>query len=58
MAFKNKIPQWLQSDWLYALLLFIAFLSAKGYKYGWDDQHLEIPLKLVPYSNIILQSMD
>jgi len=44
MTFKNKIRQWAQNDWLMALLLLLIFLFIKGYKYNWDDQHLEIPL--------------
>jgi hypothetical protein len=30
--------------WAMALVLFIIFFSINGYYYGWDDQHLEIPL--------------
>lgn len=33
-----------QSPWFIALILLCAFLTTTGYKYGWDDQHLEIPL--------------
>jgi len=34
----NKKP------WFLAFLLLVVYLSINGYKYGWDDQHLEIPL--------------
>ena len=44
MAFKNKITKWIQKDWFTALFLLIIYLAIKGYKYGWDDQHVEIPL--------------
>jgi hypothetical protein len=30
--------------WVMALLLSGVFFSVNGYKFGWDDQHLEIPL--------------
>lgn len=44
MTFKNKIQQQLSRDWFIALILTALFLILKGYKFGWDDQHLEIPL--------------
>ncbi len=44
MSFKDRFPKWLRSDWFQTLLLFLIFLAIKGYKYNWDDQHLEIPL--------------
>ncbi len=40
----DKIRRILQSDWVIALLLTLFFLAIKGYRYAWDDQHLEIPL--------------
>ena len=43
MAFKNKIKSYVRSDWLVSFLLFLVFLAVRGYKFGWDDQHLEIP---------------
>lgn len=32
------------SPWIIGLFLFLIFLLTNGYKYGWDDQHLEIPM--------------
>ncbi|VAW14635.1 hypothetical protein MNBD_BACTEROID05-1007, partial [hydrothermal vent metagenome] len=40
----EKILQILQSPWSMALFLLGVFLATTAYKYGWDDQHLEIPL--------------
>ncbi|MEW5895784.1 MAG: DUF6798 domain-containing protein [Candidatus Omnitrophota bacterium] len=34
----------LNNQWIVALFLLVVFLSANGYTYGWDDQHVEIPL--------------
>ena len=34
----------LKNDVVLALILLAAFLLTNGYTYGWDDQHLEIPL--------------
>ncbi len=36
-------PLW-RKDWVIAVLLLGIFLLTNGYTYGWDDQHLEIPL--------------
>ncbi len=36
--------KYLYSPWFIALLLLGVFLSTTSYKYGWDDQHVEIPL--------------
>jgi len=33
-----------KNQWIIALLLLSIFLATNGYIYGWDDQHLEIPL--------------
>lgn len=42
---KTKIPFFSPtSPWIIALFLFLVFLLTNGYKYGWDDQHLEIPM--------------
>lgn len=30
--------------WLMAVFFTLVFLAINGYKFGWDDQHLEIPL--------------
>ncbi len=40
----EKILKTLQSPWSIALFLLGVFLATTAYKYGWDDQHLEIPL--------------
>jgi len=44
MKLSPKIRSGFQSDWFIALLLLGLFLFIAGYRYGWDDQHLEIPL--------------
>ncbi|HOW36327.1 MAG TPA: hypothetical protein PL155_07950 [Candidatus Omnitrophota bacterium] len=44
MLNKEKIRTILRSDWFISALLLIVFFIARGYKFGWDDQHLEIPL--------------
>ncbi len=41
---KTALRNWIRSDWSAAFLLLAIFLGIKGYKFGWDDQHLEIPL--------------
>jgi hypothetical protein len=38
------LKRFLRSDWFAAALLLAAFLLTNRYIYGWDDQHLEIPL--------------
>ncbi len=32
------------NDWFIALVFLVVFFLTHGYRYGWDDQHLEIPL--------------
>lgn len=44
MNLKNKILQIIRSDWTVSLILLAIFFLTTSYKYGWDDQHLEIPL--------------
>ena len=34
----------LNSDWIIAGIVLLIFLACNGYTYGWDDQHVEIPL--------------
>ncbi len=36
--------KYLYSTWFISLVLLGVFLSTTSYKYGWDDQHVEIPL--------------
>jgi len=43
-SWQLKIQNNLQSPWCIALILLAVFLIVSGYHYGWDDQHLEIPL--------------
>ncbi len=43
-SFLTKSAPVIQSDWFLALLLLGIHLAARGYIYGWDDQHLELPL--------------
>ena len=33
-----------QNDWVVAFFLLVIFLLTNGYIFGWDDQHLELPL--------------
>ena len=33
-----------RNEYFIALLLLLAYLLTHGYSYGWDDQHLEIPI--------------
>jgi len=40
----NKIQSLFQSSWFIAAMLLAVFFLSTSYKYGWDDQHLEIPL--------------
>ncbi len=44
MSIKAKLNRLASSDWLVAFGLLIIFLLTNGYIYGWDDQHVEIPL--------------
>ena len=39
-----KLKAILSWDWVIGLILLGIFLATNGYTYGWDDQHLEIPL--------------
>jgi len=39
-----KIRHVATRDWVIGLFLLSVFLLTNGYIYGWDDQHLEIPL--------------
>jgi len=44
MKLSPKFQTIVQSSWFISLLLFGLFYIINGYKFGWDDQHLEIPL--------------
>ncbi len=44
MPLSLQLKKILKNDWFVALSLFLIFLATNGYTYGWDDQHLEIPL--------------
>ncbi len=44
MPIKDKTIRFLSRDGVIGLLLLAIFLLTNGYIYGWDDQHLEIPL--------------
>lgn len=39
-----SIKKILAQDWFLGLVLFLIFLSNNGYTFGWDDQHLEVPM--------------
>jgi len=41
---RNNFYKAIQSPWVISLLILIIFFLTTGYRYGWDDQHLEIPL--------------
>ena len=43
-SLKSLLCKFSRSDALAAFLLLAVFLLTHGYTYGWDDQHLEIPL--------------
>ncbi|NTV29381.1 MAG: hypothetical protein HGA80_04795 [Candidatus Omnitrophica bacterium] len=43
-SFKDRSQQLLRSDWLIAAGIVVIFLITNRYIFGWDDQHLEIPL--------------
>ncbi|MFP4472714.1 MAG: DUF6798 domain-containing protein [Candidatus Omnitrophota bacterium] len=43
-SWRLKFISIVQTDWVISLLLLGVFLATNGYTYGWDDQHLEIPL--------------
>lgn len=44
MSLSIQLKRILKTDWFIALCLFLVFFATNGYTYGWDDQHLEIPL--------------
>jgi hypothetical protein len=44
MPLSIQLKRILKNDWFIALCLSLIFLATNGYTYGWDDQHLEIPL--------------
>jgi len=44
MRWNNKIQSIIQSPCFFALILLFIFMATVGYKFGWDDQHIEIPL--------------
>lgn len=44
MTAKENLLTIIKSPWIIALLLLGLFFATSSYKYGWDDQHLEIPL--------------
>ncbi len=44
MKFPTKFRERLTNDWSLGLFLLIIYLITHGYRYGWHDHHLEIPL--------------
>ena len=44
VSFKDRLKSFLSNDFVVAAFLLIAYLCTNAYAYGWDDQHLEIPL--------------
>ena len=44
MALPEKLKNVLRHDGFLGFCLLLIFLATNGYIYGWDDQHLEIPL--------------
>lgn len=44
MPLKYLYQQLKNSPWFIAAVLLLIYLAVNGYKYSWDDQHLEIPL--------------
>lgn len=44
MSLSIQLKRILKNDWLISFSIFLIFLATNGYTYGWDDQHLEIPL--------------
>ena len=44
MSLSIQLKKILNNDWCIALCLSLVFLATNGYTYGWEDQHLEIPL--------------
>ncbi|MBF0505034.1 MAG: hypothetical protein HQL14_08035 [Candidatus Omnitrophica bacterium] len=43
-SFKERLKRILSNDYYVALFFLIAYLCTNSYGYGWDNQHLEIPL--------------
>ena len=41
---KGRFKSFVSSDFFLAFLILLAYLCTNVYAYGWDDQHLEIPL--------------
>jgi hypothetical protein len=44
MNFRSRLSVFLRNDFVVTLFVLVAFLLTNRYIYGWDDQHLEIPL--------------
>ncbi|MBF0485028.1 MAG: hypothetical protein HQL16_00800 [Candidatus Omnitrophica bacterium] len=44
MLFRQKIQKLFSNDWLIAAVILSIFLITNRYIFGWDDQHLEVPL--------------
>ncbi len=44
MSFLKRIRPIIETDWFLSFMILVIFLLTNGYKYAWDDQHLEIPL--------------
>lgn len=43
-SWKDKLKKFLTSEWSMAGMLLAIFFITHGYRFGWDDQHLELPL--------------
>lgn len=44
VSLRENCRKYLSSDWMLVALILCVFLLTNRYIYGWDDQHLEIPL--------------
>lgn len=44
MEVKRWLSPFIKSPWFIAFALTVVFYMVTGYKFAWDDQHLEIPL--------------
>ncbi|MBI3602465.1 MAG: hypothetical protein HY209_06200 [Candidatus Omnitrophica bacterium] len=44
VSFAERLKRLLANDFFAAFLFLIAYLCTHSYIYGWDDQHLEVPL--------------
>lgn len=44
MSFQSKFKSWFQQDWLVSFFILCIYFITNRYIFGWDDQHLEIPL--------------